>query len=333
MRNCFKGERWLCVEGVLSEKSVNCAFFLVYGAHIRDEKRVVWEELSYMAGLCPGACCFLGDFHEIAQVEERRGLESLSLSAQDYKVWVHDMGLVDLPISDRKFTWFRGQSCSRIDRVLVSLEWLEAFPETRLRGGSRGLSDHCPIIVEEKRLRVGPRPFRSLDSWFTHEGFLRMVKEEWRGLGEIQFTDKLKALTVPLGRWHRDNFGDMDRKILKFEEEIQKIDDMIGNGNYDETVEARRKALVKCCEKWYLRKELHWKQMSRSRLARDMDKNTRYFHNLASARRRNNRIDTLAINGRLIRNQARIQTAIREFYKELYHQERSPEMGKFSSSV
>ncbi|XP_016178310.1 uncharacterized protein LOC107620695 [Arachis ipaensis] len=154
-----------------------------------------------------------------------------------------------------------------------------------------------------------------------------MVKEEWRGLGEIPFTDKLRALTVPLGRWHRDNFGDMDNKILKLEEEIQKIDDMVGNGSYDRTVEARRKALVACCEKWYVRKELHWKQMSRSRHAKDMDKNTRYFHNLASARRRNNRIDTLIINGRLIRNQARIKLAVREFYKDLYHQERSPEMG------
>ncbi|XP_016177840.1 uncharacterized protein LOC107620142 [Arachis ipaensis] len=237
------------------------------------------------------------------------------------------MGLLDLPISDCKFTWFRGQSCSCIDRALVSLEWLEAFPETRLGSGSRGLSDHCPIIVEEKRLRNGPKPFRSLDSWFTHEGFLRMVKEEWKELGEVQFTDKLKALTVPLEKWNRDNFCDMDKKILKFEEEIQKIDDIVSNGSYDGTVEARRKALVTCCRKWYVRKELHWKQMSRSRHARDMDKNTRYFHNLASARRRNNRIDTLVINGRLVRNQARIKIAIREFYKDLYHQERSLEVG------
>ncbi|XP_016199799.1 uncharacterized protein LOC107640815 [Arachis ipaensis] len=327
MRNCYKGERWLCVEGILLENSINCAVFLIYGAHNRDEKLVVWEELSYMAGLCPGTCCFLGDFNEITQVEERRGSDSLPLSAQDCKNWKNDMGLVDLPITDRKFTWFRGQSCSRIDRALVSLEWLEAFSETRLRGGPRGLSDHCPIIVEEKRLRDGPRPFRSLDSWFTHQGFLRMVKEEWRGLGELQFTDKLKALTVPLRRWHRDNFGDMDNKIMRLEEEIRKIDDMVSNGNYDGTVEARRKALVTCCEKWYVRKELHWKQMSRSRHVRDMDKNTRYFHNLASARRRNNRIDSLLINGRLVRNQARIKIAIREFYKGLYHQERSPMVG------
>ncbi|XP_016178092.1 uncharacterized protein LOC107620448 [Arachis ipaensis] len=221
MRNCYKGERRLCVEGILLENPINYDFFLVYGAHSRDEKLVVWEELSYMASLCPGACCFLGDFNEIVQVEERRGSDSLPLSTQDFKNWINDMGLVDLPITDRKFTWFRGQSCSRIDRALVSLEWIEAFPETRLRGGPRSLSDHCPIIVEHKRLRDGPRPFRR--------------------------------------RWHRDNFGDMDKKIMKFEEEIKKIDDMVSNGSYDGTLEARRKALVTCCEKWYVRKELHWK--------------------------------------------------------------------------
>ncbi|XP_057717695.1 uncharacterized protein LOC130932389 [Arachis stenosperma] len=119
----------------------------------------------------------------------------------------------------------------------------------------------------------------------------------------------------------------MDKKIQCFEEEIRKIDEMAENGVYDGTVEARRKALVSYCKQWYVRKEIQWKQMSRFRHAKDMDKNTRYFHNLASARRRNNIIDALIINGRLIRNQARIKIAIREFYKNLYHQERSPVVG------
>ncbi|XP_057734556.1 uncharacterized protein LOC130949997 [Arachis stenosperma] len=228
-------------------------------------------------------------------VEERRGIDSLPLSAEDFKNRIHNMGVVDLPITDRKFIW--------------------------------GLSDHCPIIVEDMRQRDGPRSFRSLDLWFTHEDFLRMVKEEWRGIGEVQFTDKLKAMTGPLGRWHKDKFGDMDRKIMKFEEEIKKIDDTVGDAVNDGTVEAIRKALVTCCEKWYGRKKLHWKQMSRSRHVKDIDKNTRYFHNLASARRRNNRIDALLINGRLIRNQARIKIEIRNFYKNLYHREESPLLG------
>ncbi|XP_057734056.1 uncharacterized protein LOC130949319 [Arachis stenosperma] len=52
-----------------------------------------------------------------------------------------------------------------------------------------------------------------------------------------------------------------------------------------------------------------------------MHKNTRYFHQVASAIRRNNKIDALLINGRLIQNQARIKVVIREFYKDLYRQE------------
>ncbi|XP_016172720.1 uncharacterized protein LOC107615123 [Arachis ipaensis] len=61
--------------------------------------------------------------------------------------------------------------------------------------------------------------------------------------------------------------------------------------------------------------------MSRSKHAANMDKNTRYFHNIASARRRNNRIDALMIHRRLVRNQARIKGVIRKFYKDLYRQE------------
>ncbi|XP_015950467.1 uncharacterized protein LOC107475352 [Arachis duranensis] len=198
MNNCYKVEIWLCVEGVLVKSSFNCTFFLVYGAHNRDEKVQVWEELSYMTGLCQISCCYMGDFNEIVHVEEKQGIVVLHRSTDDFKNWIKDMHLVNLPLTDRKFTWFRGHSCSRIDRALVSLEWLEEFSETQLQGGPRGLSDHCPILVEDKKLRGGPRPFRSLDSWFTHEGFLRMVKEEWRGLREIQFTDKLKALMTPI---------------------------------------------------------------------------------------------------------------------------------------
>ncbi|XP_057734478.1 uncharacterized protein LOC130949889 [Arachis stenosperma] len=154
-----------------------------------------------------------------------------------------------------------------------------------------------------------------------------MVKEEWRGLGEVQFTKKLKALTIPLSRWHKEKFGDIDLKVQQLEDEIKKLDDLASDGVYDGTMEARRRALVSFCKRWYIRKEIHWKQVSRSRHAKYMDKNTRYFHNLASPRRRNNRIDALVISGRLVRNQARIKSAIRDFYKNLYNQEAPPLVG------
>ncbi|XP_015963079.1 uncharacterized protein LOC107487009 [Arachis duranensis] len=205
----YKGERWLCVEGVLTRTNFRCAFCLVYGAHGREAKRGVWEELSYVVGLCQIPFCFLGDFNEILQVEDRKGVTSLLASSKEFKEWVHDMQLIDLPLTDRKYTWFRGL--------------------TRLTGP--------------------PRPFRSLDAWFTHEGFLRMVKDEWRNLGEAQFPCKLKALSIQLRQWHKVNFRDMDKRLMRFEEELTKLDNLVSDGVYDGTTEARRKALVSFCSK------------------------------------------------------------------------------------
>ncbi|XP_020967472.1 uncharacterized protein LOC110266796 [Arachis ipaensis] len=324
MNNCYKGDRWLCVEGFVVKDNFDCAICLVYGPHERDEKASVWEELSYIAGLVQVSFCCLGDFNEILHLKKRKGATRLSASAEEFRVWINDMELIDLALNDRKYTWFRGQSCSRIDRCLVSVEWIDVYPDMRLRGGPRSLLDHCPLIIEDSRNFDGLRPFRSLDSWFTHDGFMRMVKEEWRGLGEVHFLEKMKALTTPLRIWHKQHFGDITEKIKRFEEELKKVDDMVSSGRYDGTMEARRRALVRCCEKWYVRQDVHWKQMSRSRHASEMDRNTRYFHNIASVRRRNNRIEALVIHGRTVQNQARIKTAIRDFYKCLYHQEVSP---------
>ncbi|XP_016178574.1 uncharacterized protein LOC107621041 [Arachis ipaensis] len=203
MLNCYKKDRWLCVEGVMTKDNFHYAVCLVYGPHVREEKLLLWKELSYVTGLCQIPFCYIGDFNEIVHMDEKNRATGLSATVEDFRAWINDMELVDLTLNDRKYTWFRGQSCSRIDRCLVSLEWLDAYLDTRLRGRPRGLSDHCPLIVEDRRIVQDKRPFRSLDSWFTHEGFLRMLKEEWRGLGDAQFLDKLKALSKSLGRWHK----------------------------------------------------------------------------------------------------------------------------------
>ncbi|KAL4374838.1 hypothetical protein AHAS_Ahas05G0221800 [Arachis hypogaea] len=152
--NCYKRDGWLCVQCVLTKNTFNCAFCLVYGAHVRSEKMVILEELSYIVGLCQVPFCFMGDYNEILKLEERKGVVSLPAYAEEFKEWVQDLQLVDLPLTDQKFTWFRGRSYSRIDRILVNVELLEEFPNTRLKGGPRGLSDHCPLLLEDTRLSV-----------------------------------------------------------------------------------------------------------------------------------------------------------------------------------
>ncbi|XP_057762819.1 uncharacterized protein LOC130982753 [Arachis stenosperma] len=153
----------------------------------------------------------MGDFNEIVHMEERKGETSLSTSSEDFRAWINDIEFVDLMLNYRKYIWFRGQSCNRIDRSL-------------------------------------------------------------------------------LGRWHKQRFGNIPEKIKKFEDEI---------------------------------KRMLWLAMG-SRHAKEMDRNTRYFDNIASVRRRNNRIESLVNNGRLVRNYARIMVVTRDFYRKLYQQKASP---------
>ncbi|KAL4307133.1 hypothetical protein AHAS_Ahas16G0247800 [Arachis hypogaea] len=60
LSNCYKGERWLCIEGELTNNNFICAVCLVYGAHTREEKLAVWEELSFLSEICQVPLCYMG---------------------------------------------------------------------------------------------------------------------------------------------------------------------------------------------------------------------------------------------------------------------------------
>ncbi|MCI74090.1 endonuclease/exonuclease/phosphatase family protein, partial [Trifolium medium] len=71
-----------------------------------------------------GAWCVLGDFNAVLYRDERKGMQQLgsnvpSAELIEFGNFVSDMGLVDLPVLGRRFTWFHsnGISMSRIDRV------------------------------------------------------------------------------------------------------------------------------------------------------------------------------------------------------------------------
>jgi hypothetical protein len=72
-----------------------------------------------------------GDFNSVCRREDRRGVNNvggLYPTAEMYEFgdFIVSKDLVDLPLLGRKFTWFHpnGSSMSRIDRFLISEEWL-----------------------------------------------------------------------------------------------------------------------------------------------------------------------------------------------------------------
>ena len=157
----------------------------IYCSGSLREKKEMWNEISGLRqGQLTKAWCTIGDFNSIRRQEERKSLVSSSDYSREIKGFndfIESSELVDIPLVGRKFTWFKpnGLVKSRIDRVLVSKEWLEYWPNSQQFVLNRSISDHCEVILKEVSVDWGPKPFRCLDVWLKDSRFKEFVSSSW----------------------------------------------------------------------------------------------------------------------------------------------------------
>ena len=252
-------------------------------------------------------------------------------SMKEFLEWNEDMRIDDIPLIGRRFTWARGKSRSRLDRFFMDQDWGFRFPEATLTALPNSISDHTPILLSlDKQVRES-RPFRNLDTWFSHPGFLKMVKEQWKKLGNMPPTKKLKALHQPIRKWNKDCFGNIDSNINKLEEEQVRTHRKIEAGDNDECDFARLAALETQLNKWLDRKASYWQQLSREKWIKSGDRNTKYYHVVALGKRRFKRINQIKSGNRTHKKPRTINIEILSFYKKLYRQELKPKIHLDSS--
>lgn len=102
------------------------------------------------------------------------------------------------------------------------------------------------------------------------------------------------------------------------------VDMAAENGLWDETKEARRKALWSLLEKWYNRRDMYWKQLSRSKYAKDMDRSSRFFHAIANSKSRRKAIQKLRINGEDVYCPRRIKKGAKSIFQGVIQAESRP---------
>ncbi|GAU27943.1 hypothetical protein TSUD_146580 [Trifolium subterraneum] len=111
----------------VSSDAVRGEFYLanVYAPCDLREKQALWDSLSGRIQSLHGTrVCVCGDFNAVRSIEERRSAREGPRSSVNvpFNRFIDDSALVDLPLSGRKFTWYKGDglSMSRLDRFLLS---------------------------------------------------------------------------------------------------------------------------------------------------------------------------------------------------------------------
>ncbi|GJV14199.1 RNA-directed DNA polymerase, eukaryota, reverse transcriptase zinc-binding domain protein [Tanacetum coccineum] len=214
--NVFIKKRMWCSDNYIilegKRKNVEEVFYIinVYGPQHQPDKSTLWSFLRNFILNHPGKVILFGDLNEVRYESERFGSIFSSGDAAIFNDFIQDIGLIDLPMGGRNFTWMNkvGSKMSKLDRFLISNDVIHDNPNLQVVALDRVWSDHNPILLHSKNHDFGPTPFKVFHSWFNRPEFKAFVKDRWAVITDedSEFSKplhiKLKDLKSHLKLWY-----------------------------------------------------------------------------------------------------------------------------------
>lgn len=210
---------------------------------------------------------------------------------------IDDCQLSDCGYLGDKFTWHSGNIRERLDRALANDAWNNLFKNTVVQHLNYYKSDHRPILmsIEEEQVqeRSGPSLLRFEARWLKEKDFAEIVQSAWEHSGLTVQSGSLAARLAivheNLHKWDKAVLKRTKNKLRGTRRELEKV---AAQALTSENI-VRQKELSEEVEKLLEMEEIHWAIRSRVDWLQFGDRNTDYFHNAASARRKRNRIKRL----------------------------------------
>jgi len=299
------GKGFIAIVGQHLKAKCQCVVVNVYAACNLKDKVALWETLTTLKQSYVNlAWCVCGDFNAVRSEDERKGIRGSSSQKKEidgFNCFIESNGLVDLPFVGKKYTWFKsnGTAKSRLDRILVSEEWLNQWPASKQYVQPRMVSDHCALVLKSCIKDWGPKPFRSLDVWLAEPGFKALVKEKWgsylvHGNSMSILKDKLKLLKADIRVWNKEVFGCMEFNKKTIAAEIEDLDD---NDVLKENGKMRRMELFSQLELVEKKLDSIYRKKARGNWIKHGDINSKFFHNAIRWRRLKNEVKGVEIGG------------------------------------
>lgn len=172
---------WVVIGGTISSLNFKCCLVNIYNPCCTGERASVWASLTDYWTKSKIPMLFLGDFDEVLDPKERGSNMISQAGVFDFRSFIQDNHLTEIPASNGWFTWFRGAAKSKLDRLLVNPEWISKFPSLQVTIQKRSLSDHYPLLIKSDNFNWGPKPFQFKNCWLSHPGCIKIIKDVLAG--------------------------------------------------------------------------------------------------------------------------------------------------------
>lgn len=187
----------------------------------------------------------------------------------------------------------------------------------------RVCSDHNPILLEHCAAFRGPSPFKFEEMWFQVLNFFDVVNLEWNrmcfdGNPSRIFVLKLKGLKVFFKSWNKDSGLSLKADMERITKSIVELDRLEEERNLYREDRVERERLRKELQVVVCKEESFWRQRSRINWLKEGDRNTNFFHKVASQRRNSNDIYGLLIDDMWTQDPTQIRSHCELFYTSFF---------------
>jgi len=324
------GTGFIMIFGLHTKANLRCAVVNVYAACNMGEEESLWEGLTtLMSTNLNWAWCLCGDFNAVRCESERKGVSERGSQKKEiigFNNFIESNFLVELPLVGKKYTWYRanGTTKSRLDRVLVSEEWLRKWPMAKQYILPREVSDHCTIVVKCRSRDWEPKPFRTIDAWQMEPGFKEMVTAKWsayaiQGDNIIKIKDKLKCLKCDLKVWNKEVFGHMETERKRMLKEIEDLDARDAVDNLNDHSKERRLDLIGQVRVANKKIESLARQKARTNWLVHGDANSKYYHSVIRWRRLRNEVKGVHVGEQWCEELEVVRREAKAMFEERFH--------------
>lgn len=148
-----------------SNSGVTVVLMNIYRPCSNKEKVIRWREIEVKLVNANGLIrCMIGVFNSIRFASKRKWINNGTTNKckmSRFNEFIERCALRDIPVVGRKFTWYRPNwtTSSRLNRVLVSDNWLMKWPGSKQYVLCKQVFDHCVLVVKNSIIDWVRNPF------------------------------------------------------------------------------------------------------------------------------------------------------------------------------